>query len=125
MMTSTEIICNLINYMESVSDTCDFTNISKEDCKQIVTDLNRLEKLEKIEKELGIDLVTLFKALKNGVYVANDEVNSNHKCFVGLAYKFDEIKRWSLLGFAYGYEASEWLFLKDYGKTWALTKGEL
>ena len=30
--------------------------------------LNKLGQLEDIEEELGIDLITLFKALKNGVY---------------------------------------------------------
>lgn len=53
-MTSKEIICDLINYMESVSDTYDFTHISKEDCKQILKDLDRLEKLEKVIKEVII-----------------------------------------------------------------------
>ena len=30
--------------------------------------IDKLGQLEDIEKELGIDLITLFKALKNGIY---------------------------------------------------------
>ena len=31
--------------------------------------LNKLCKLEDIEEELGIDLITLFKALKEGIFI--------------------------------------------------------
>ena len=89
----------------------------------------KLFELEDIEEKLGIDLITLFKALKNGFYVSNDKYNTD-KCLGALAYNFncselEEEKRWSILGFAYGYEAAEWKFPEDYGKTWALTKEEL
>ena len=30
---------------------------------------SKLKSLEDIEEELGIDLITLFKALKNGIYI--------------------------------------------------------
>ena len=46
-MKSLEIVNNLINYMESVGETYDFTNISKKDCKQIKQDLDVLEILKK------------------------------------------------------------------------------
>ena len=71
---------------------------------------------KKIEKELGIDLITLFKALKDGVYV-NTKWNGimlfEHTRLV--KYK----NGWRLLS-----EGSVF-YLTTYGKTWALTKEEL
>ncbi len=46
-MKSLEIVNNLINYMESVGETYDFTNISKKDCKKIKADLEVLEMIKK------------------------------------------------------------------------------
>ena len=37
--------------------------------------LSKLAKLEDIEEELGIYLITLFKALKEGFYVKKDSIN--------------------------------------------------
>ena len=80
--------------------------------------LEKLSKIEDIEEELGIDLITLFKALKQGgVYVKYDN-------------KVDWVlmmKNFEILG-----DGNEITLLsqiklnpKDYGKTWALTKEEL
>ena len=73
--------------------------------------LDKLSQLEDIEEELGIDLITLFKAMKNGFYdkhfhYGSAVINNGYIC-----YYFDES------GIRYK--------LKDYGKTWALTKEEL
>ena len=85
-----------------------------------------------IEEKLGIDLVTLFKALKHGIfakdiiiYHLSGEVSENQR----LDPKYLRINLWD--------ECLEWdniwnpkdgihqyEFL-DYGKTWALTKEEL
>lgn len=75
-----------------------------------------------IEKELGIDLVTLFKAFKNGVYVKEigrmttvwKLVNDDGGTCLG-AWHNDFEKEYNTI----------FLHLKDYGKTWALTKEEL
>ena len=75
----------------------------------------KLGQLEDIEEELGIDLITLFKALKNGVYVK------------GLGYfryaDFDFEGKVIIYGDIDPICGNE--FLSDYGKTWALTKEEL
>lgn len=72
---------------------------------------NKLGKLEDIEQELGIQLEVLFKALKEGFYVR----------FVGLpARRLPEYSRFDF----YNKKIDE-CNLKDYGKTWALTKEEL
>lgn len=80
---------------------------------------DKLGKLEDIEEELGIDLITLFKALKDGIYVVEDNDNYIVK---------DSIK--SIENWADGWGIStnmEYLELSfsDYGKTWALDKKEL
>lgn len=89
--------------------------------------VNKLGQLEDIEDELGIDLVTFHKALKNGVYYKVIEKSSVNygKIF------FDKYVIWgwnqSSDGTYYAIMQSELqaFNLKDYGKTWALTKEEL
>lgn len=80
-----------------------------------------------IEKELGINLVTLIKALKDGIWTWNDKDHKEHffekplaltKFIMEDKYEEKETKTYRLVGVDY-YE------LKDYGKTWALTKEEL
>ena len=79
----------------------------------------KLGQLENIEQELGIDLITLFKALKDGVWV---------KFWAGIGY-YDkpflrtDVKPYSIdFSFTSGFQHQK---LTDYGKTWALTKEEL
>lgn len=79
--------------------------------------INKLGQLEDIEDEIGIDLITLFKALKQDyVYYENNEV-----CVRGMSTKglivFDE-------GFGWG-ECDYTLHWEDYGKTWSLDKNDL
>ena len=79
--------------------------------------IDKLGQLEDIEEELGIDLITLFKALK-GIYIKpnNIYVGSPYLCFAEnenreLEFQFKVV--------------DTWYKVKDYGKTWALTKEEL
>ena len=93
--------------------------------------INKLGQLEDIEDELGIDLITLFKALKQGFaykFVQNDYNELYKKGFVkrliiSALFKYGEDYRLTL----YDTLTCEpyCVFLKDYGKTWALTKEEL
>ena len=77
--------------------------------------LRKLGQLEDIEEELGVDLVTLFKALdecyidghKGTAIILNKEE-------IGIKIKLSD-NAWT----------SKILKIKDYGKTWALTKEEL
>lgn len=80
----------------------------------------KLEKYQNIEDELGIDLVTLFKALKNGfwykkendiLYISKNDylLSSGAIHFVGKGLIF----------------AGLFLPFKDYGKTWSLDKNDL
>ena len=88
----------------------------------------KLADLEDIEDELGIDLVTLFKAIMNDglVYIKFDDNLS--KCFngnniFGICCKWN-FKCYPCFTVPFGtFEVT--FYLKDYGKTWALTKEEL
>lgn len=87
----------------------------------------KLFALENIEDELGIELVTFHKALKNGVYYkVIDKSSANYgKIF------FDRYVLWGWNrnsdGTYFAMMQSQWqsFNLKDYGKTWALTEEEL
>ena len=80
---------------------------------------NKLGQLEDIEEELGIDLITLFKANLEGV------------CLKGFGGKFPvmirvgEITHSVTLHTYTTYPEKIMLKVEDYGKTWALTKEEL
>lgn len=81
----------------------------------------KLGQLEDIEEELGIDLITLFKIIKQK-YVFNKE-----KIKVVLLSLYLDIESNKL--YIYGYIRNTFedvrLYAKDYGKTWALTKEEI
>lgn len=84
----------------------------------------KLQYLEDIEEEIGIDLITLFKALKNGIYVNTggivDEIDNIYKEEVKC------IEHWPVWGFSIGDddEMKTFYAFKDRGKTWALDKEE-
>ena len=89
----------------------------------------KLELLENIEEELGIDLITLFKALKDGQVIVKHIVGlKNPKTFLE-AHKIAELlfdgKNYGLWIYDNGYGDEFRVYTKDYGKTWALTKEEL
>lgn len=86
-------------------DECVVTNCS-----------NKLGQLEDIEEELGVDLITLWKAINTRIFVRTD--CDYH--FVG----FDCLEQDSK-GDWYWDTVDGNFYLKDYGKTWALTKEEL
>lgn len=80
--------------------------------------IDKLGMLEDVEDELGIELTTLFKALDNGIYLSPwghklvDFDFSNKALF----YEYERYE---------DYYERQYFYLKDYGKTWALTKEEL
>lgn len=109
--------------------------------------MQKLSQLEDIEEELGIDLITLFKALENGFYYINNDNKisfcrwcirvGNYLVEVKPCYAVKEITAQSLFhgdvselkqvehAHYWDWQSSLHLELKDYGKTWALTKEEL
>ena len=81
---------------------------------------NKLGQLEDIEEELGIDLITLFEALKKGIFVSYDssfgmankpKIKITKDKATGICYRN---KKW--------YIQEDETLIKDYGKTWSLDK---
>lgn len=89
---------------------------------------NKLGQLEDIEEELGIDLITLFKALKYGAYIKGEidymyGFKSSQK--INRVY-VDNMNRYHIECYTDSFTHISCLLpFKDYGKTWALTREEL
>lgn len=106
----------------------DYANdgVQEEDFKIIEAALNKLDKLENIEEKLGFDLIKFLKATINGIYIKEFK-----KLY--LDYNFEPtIYRFNNKGKYFERECEDmgarWIekyYLKDYGKTWVLTKEEL
>lgn len=113
-------------------------NIKHKEC------VNKLGELEDIEEKLGIDLVTLFEALENGIWIKidnwafgygiektpvfikkvdigyqdYDEVDKNYKLII------DEKNVLCIYELPYD-GLDRCARIKDYGRTWAMTREEL
>ena len=89
---------------------------------------NKLSQLEDIEVELGIDLITLFKA-RNGFYAYDEEYDKVifYEDDLWINIESEMLGGSKLIkkeGNVYFVSHSQCDF-QDYGKTWALTKEEL
>ena len=121
-MNSKEALGDIRDYHnETVIDNyCTYTeNMFEKELDIIEKDLDRLEEHKKIEKEIGINLVTLFKAL-SGIWVKS--INGD-VYYVGSPYLcFSENEKRELeLQFRVG---DTWYKIKDHRKTWALSQEE-
>ena len=90
----------------------------------------KLKILEDIEEELGIDLISLFKALKYGIWTNQEQWYGDEKQGKIRFFQVGLLLEENAIGFIYnsmwkGEEVIRTLYFKDYGKTWALTKEEL
>lgn len=83
---------------------------------------NKVKSIEDIEEELGIDLITLFKASKNGIFV--EEQNTNKKEIVFEEITLD-LNNKLLLFRQPRKEIGKGRNISQYGKTWALKRKEL
>ena len=79
----------------------------------------KLKSLEDLEEEIDIDLITLFKALKQKHVFHKENVKIE---LLGLHIKSNELY---LYGFVEDTTHTVYLSLKEHGKTWALTREEL
>lgn len=87
--------------------------------------IDKLGKLEDIEEEIGIEFITLFKALKNGVYYFASDGQLIHD-HVSLVNNYIGVGTPDKLSFSFlTYSTRQILLFENYGKTWALTKEEL
>ena len=82
---------------------------------------NKLGKLEDIEEELGIPLEVLFNALKDGIYRFYEEFEDEppYIYYTEIDVVCCEEDKWLFVC------GNDIYYLKDYGKTWALTREEL
>lgn len=101
-----------------------------EEFKSIRKDLDRLEQYKSIEKELGIDLITLFKALKNGIWTNQEQTYGDAKQGKIRFFKVRLLLEEKSIGCIHnsiwkGEEVIKRLYLKNYRKTWALRKEDL
>ena len=92
--------------------------------EQVVKGHIKLGQLEDIEEELGIDLITLFKAITEGFYIKSNDSMKAHYRFAGWLFKTNSDYVRANEYFIEVYR-KDYIFVKDYGKTWALTKEEL
>lgn len=119
-LTDTFKTMELVDYVDK-NDIDGFSGCPNDEQRRYA----KLGQLEDIEEELGIDLITLFKALKNGVYyfVSGTQLI---KDYVWLVDNYMSIGTRDKLSYSFmtAFERQTLLF-KDYGKTWALTKEEL
>lgn len=82
----------------------------------------KLSQLEDVEEEIGIDLITLFKALKNGVYYFENQGQLIHD-YVWLINNYVSAGVPDKISFSFMTFSERLILLfKDYGKTWFLTK---
>ena len=97
------------------------------DCIEMAT--YKLSQLEDIEDELGIDLITLFRAMKDGIWVKEKHLPKSPIRFIIPDELVFDTEYLYQLKFCRGYtklrETCYPFYFKDYGKTWALTKEEL
>lgn len=93
--------------------------------KKCQQDLDRLEEYRKIEEEIGIDLITLFKALKYGVYYYTSQKQLTHD-YVWLYDNYvsasvrDKLSYSLLTCFQ-----KQILSFEDYKKTWSIYREQL
>ena len=86
-----------------------------EEVKERALIYEKLQQLENIEEELDIDLINLFKALKDGIYYLEEEnifFSNDVNLWCGTS------KNYYISG------AGIYKKVKDYGKTWWLEKPE-
>lgn len=125
-------IVDIINYLNHMT----FPRSSGKEITSRI--LNEMFEYKTIEEEYGINLITVFKALKYGVYEVNIETHHygngetvTEKHFTH--YDIDYINKQNQLVYYY-YSLGDWehekrlykyFDFKDYDKTWALTREEL
>ena len=98
--------------------------------------IDKLGQLEDIEDGLGINLITIFKALKNGIWVKREdkiekiEITTNLRLVLDCNGSTDKMSHWILdyQDITYGSDRIECIdnwYVDKYGVEWALTKEEL
>lgn len=123
----------MLNYLSGYGKSWALTEEELEEKASPAT-ISKLNQIENIEKELDIDVVILFKALRNGIYYKKDNkiryvnnIINVHKYLIETKpiYSVDGKAEPVMDGHYWDWKTfNTWTF-EDYGKTWALTREEL
>ena len=126
-MTSREALKDIKDVLDMLIDFARLNineDIKKQKFEIIKKDLDLFEEYRKIEKEIGVDFITLVKMLKDDVYINDGGIVDE----IGHIYKerVKSIEHWPVWGFTAGDddEMKTLCAFKDRGKTWALSKEE-
>ena len=126
-MNSKEALEELQCVLVSNQATKRYSDIFEENLlRPIEKDLEVLEEHRKIEEYLGMDLITLFNiekqlnTKKEIWFKIEDEIEENFRFD---SYYIIDLKHKAFVKIEY--EPLDYLYFKDYGKTWASTKEEL
>lgn len=92
--------------------------------KDKVGGFEKLANLEDIEEELGIDLITLFKAFRKGIWTIVAVINPKGEREDRIIFHEAPYKTLAE-NIGYFKRLFEKEYVENYGKTWALTKEEL
>lgn len=126
-----------VNYIEiknkelAEEKLCDLEDAEEEYCITDTKDLRKrldlADKYMELSEKLGIDLITFFKALKDGAFI---KLNDGRiiEGFSPTTQEFPVYIYFTVWGEDVNsdYDLDEkGVYTKDYGKTWALTKEEL
>lgn len=115
--------CSIWNYV-AINSSNKVDNSSVDHFKVIESSLDKLEKYELIEKNLGIDLDILIKALTEGICI-NFYGSPHHTKAKYLKLDLaNDIIHWDCYDDHFP-GAGITYYLYDYGITWALTEEEL
>ena len=102
----------------TITNIRDDENIKKQ--KKHQDDIyNKLSQLEDIEEKLGIDLLTLFKVLKNGTYVYYKKGKKIERGVINHFLNIPNAWYITICG------NDKFYSTKKYGKTWSLVKEDL
>lgn len=84
----------------------------------------KLFELENLEEELGIDLITLFKAIETKIYAEAYHYKTGKPSILDFEEpRLIKYEEWCLAGTCGTFTYC--VALKDYGKTWSLSRYEL
>lgn len=97
-------------------------NVSEDKHKELRDIIEHLLPYAEFEERIGIDFITLTKALEDGVYYKEYSHGKFEFCKVR---GIEKIGLSIISNFAPYPECDDIAYFKDYGKTWALTQEEL